>query len=79
MQTVWSRLTDQIVCSHILSSIPIVLDLQLPQFLCAGQRGLESINTAIEVVLRLVENLLRLQDAQNLLLTIKDIFGKEVV
>lgn len=79
MQTIWTRLADQLVRYRIFISVPVVLDLQPPQLLCSGQSRLESIYPPIEVVLGLVEDLLGLEDLEESLLTIEDFFCEEEV
>ena len=65
VQAVGTRLGDQLVGNALVVHLPAVLDLQLPHLLAAGQRGLESIDAAGEVVLGLVEHLLTLEDLED--------------
>ena len=79
MQAVGTRLTDQFIGSHVVVSVPVVLDLQLPQPLCPCQSGLEPFNSAIEVIPRFVEDLLGFKDAQDTLLALENLFGEKEV
>ncbi len=79
MQAIWTRLADQFSGSRVVISIPVMLDLQLPQPLCSCQSSLEPFNSAIEVILGFVEDLFGLKDAQDALLTLENLFGEEKI
>jgi hypothetical protein len=79
VKTIWSRLRYKLIGTHIFVSIPVMLDLQLPQSLGPGQGRLESVNAAIEVVLRLVKDFLGLQYLQDTILALENLLGKEKV
>jgi len=71
VQAVRARLTDQVIGNRLVLVGPAVLDLQLSESLCSGQCRLESINASSKVVLRLVKDLLVLQDLEDLLLSVE--------
>jgi hypothetical protein len=54
-----------------------MLDLKLPQSLGPGQGRLETVDTAIEVVLGLIEDFLGLQNLQDTVLTLEDFLSEE--
>jgi hypothetical protein len=54
-----------------------MLDLELPQSLGPGQGRLETVDTAIEIVLRLIEDFLGLQNLQDTILTLEDLFCEQ--
>ena len=79
VQSIRPRLAYEL-CSHlVLVSGPLVLDLQLLQPLRPRQRSLESLNSASEVILGLVEDLLGLEDVQDLGLPIEDLLSEKEV
>jgi hypothetical protein len=79
MENIWSGLADQVVRGHVLIVVPVVLDLQLSEPLGPGQCGLELVDTAIEVVLRFVEDLLGLEDLQDPLLPLQHLLGEQEI
>jgi hypothetical protein len=79
VQTVGARLRHQLVGNALLLHLPAVLHFQLPHLLCTSQRGLEAVDAAGEVVLRLVEDLLGLEDLEDGMLLLQAGLGKEVI
>lgn len=75
MQSIWRALTQQLVRRVEVILIPSKLDCQLPQSLRSRQGRLEAVDATREVVLRLVEHRLILQDLQNTLLSVKLFLG----
>jgi hypothetical protein len=57
--------------------IPLLLLEDLCQPLGAAEGDLELVDTAIEAVLRTVEDLLGLEDGEDLALTLEDLLGEE--
>ena len=74
MESVWSWFTNELCSSPELVKRPIVLLLQDSESLLPCERPLEPVDSSHEVVLRLVENLLSLEDVENSLLHGDDIF-----
>jgi hypothetical protein len=70
MQTIWSRFTNQLIGGMELLHGPLVLLSQLLQALGLGQRSLKTLNATEGVVLGLVEDLLRLEELHQLVLTL---------
>lgn len=68
METIGSRLADQLIGGVQLLHGPLVLLSQLLQALGLGQRPLQPLDPAEGVVLGLVKDLLRLENLQHLLL-----------
>lgn len=77
MQAVGSRLADQVGGTAELVLGPAVLDGQLAQLLGSSQRRLDAVNAALEVVLRLVEDLLGLEHLQHAPLALQRLLGEE--
>lgn len=77
MQGVGSRLADQVGSATEFILSPAMLDSELAQSLGACQRGLDAVNSALEVILRLVEDLLGFQNFQDPPLALEGFFGKE--
>lgn len=77
MQSIRAGLADELVGDLLIVHRPSVLDLQLTQLLCPCQCRLEPVYPSGEVVLRLVEDLLGLKDAENLPLLVELFLGKK--
>lgn len=75
MQTIGSRLSDQLIGSVQVLHGPLVLLRQLLQALSFGQRPLQPLDTTQGVVLGLVEHLLRLEHLDQLVLTLQSLLG----
>jgi hypothetical protein len=65
VETVGARLADELGGSAELVVVPVVLLLQDPQPLLAGEGSLEAVGAAHEVILRLVEDLFGLEDVED--------------
>lgn len=75
METIGSRLSDQLIGSVQLLHGPLVLLGQLLQALSLGQRPLQPLDTAQGVILRLVKDLLRLEHLDQLVLKLQMLLG----
>lgn len=75
MQTVRARLADELIGGLLVRVGPVVLDLQLSEFLCSRQCCLEAVNATSKVVLRLVKHLLLLENLQNCALAVESFLG----
>lgn len=77
VQAVWAGLADQLVGHHLVLLGPVVLLVDLPQPLSAGQSRLEAIDAAGEVVLALVKDLLVLEQVEDGMFAGQTLLGKE--
>lgn len=51
MQTIWTRLANKVVRSHLVLLSPVVVHSNLPELLRTRKGGLEAVDSACEVVL----------------------------
>jgi hypothetical protein len=77
VETVGAGLADKLSGSAELVVVPVVLPLQDAQPLLAGKGPLEAVGAAHEVVLRLVEDLLSLEDGEDGISALDDILCVE--
>lgn len=77
VKTIRGGLADQIGSAAEVILSPAMLDSELAQSLGPCQRRLNAVNAALEVVLRLVEDLLGLEDLQDSLLALEGLLGEE--
>lgn len=75
VQTIGSRLSDQLIGRVQVLHGPLVLLSQLLQALSLGQRPLQPLDTTQGVILGLVEHLLRLEHLDQLVLTLQSLLG----
>lgn len=75
METVGARLADELGGGAELVVVPVVLLLQDPQPLLAGKGSLEAVGAAHEVVLRLVEDWLGLEQLCDVIPPLDDLLG----
>jgi hypothetical protein len=73
VETVGAGLADKLSGSAELVVVPVVLLLQDAQPLLAGKGPLEAVGAAHEVVLRLVEDLLGLEDGEDGILCVEQL------
>jgi len=73
MKTVWTRFANKVCSSLELVCGPVVLLLQVPKPLLPCKSPLKPIYPAHEVVLRLVKDLLGLEDLEDPLPPVNDI------
>jgi hypothetical protein len=75
VETVWTRLTDELCGSPELIIRPVVLLLEESQLLLPGESSLEAICSPHEVVLRLVEDRLGLEQFRDLVPPLDNLLG----
>lgn len=75
METVWTRLADELCGGTELIVRPVVLLFEKSQLLLPGEGSLEAVYSPHEVVLRLVEDWLGLQQFCDLIPPLDDLLG----
>ena len=77
VQAIRSWLADQLIGSRVLLLRPVVLDTELSQPLCSGERCLYPLNSAAEIVLGLIEDGVSRENAEESGISLEDRIGKE--
>lgn len=77
VQTIRTRLTDELIGNLLVLIRPVMLDLQLTELLRPSQRRLEPVDSTSKVVLRLIKDLLLLQDLEDPVLPLEPLLCEQ--
>lgn len=79
VEAIWSGLADEVIGGLVLILAPVVLDRKPLQSLSSSESSLNSVLSALEIVLRLVKDGVRLQNAENLGVALQHLLCEEKV